>query len=127
MSADGRSAAPPAPEAGDLTLAAFQRAVEAAFLERDRRRGLAGTFVWFVEEVGELARAVKSGDPANLREEFGDVLAWLSTLASLCGVDLAEAAAPYARGCPTCHASPCGCPLRPTAVGPFGAPGAGPA
>lgn len=104
---------------GDPTIAGLQRAIEASYLERDRRRGLAGTFVWFVEEVGELARALKKGEPENLREEFGDVLAWLSTLASLAGVDLAEAARPYLDGCPTCHGRPCRCPMRPTPVGPF--------
>lgn len=101
---------------GDLTIRGFQHAIEAAFLERDRRRGTAGTFLWFVEEVGELARAIKRGEPANLEEEFGDVLAWLSTLASLSGVDLARAAGAYRDGCPTCRTSPCTCPFRPLAV-----------
>jgi NTP pyrophosphatase (non-canonical NTP hydrolase) len=94
----------------------FQRRIEAAFLERDRRRGTAKTFVWFVEEVGELARALKKGDAANLSEEFGDVLAWLATLASLSGVDLETAAAAYANGCPACSASPCRCPERPLSL-----------
>jgi NTP pyrophosphatase (non-canonical NTP hydrolase) len=98
------------------TIAGFQRTLEATYLARDRRRGLAGTFVWFTEEVGELARALKKGDPENLREEFGDVLAWLSTLASLAGVDLAEAARASARAC---HAAPCTCPMATTPIGPF--------
>ena len=51
-----------------------------------------GVNVDFVEEVGELARALKGTDPANLREEFADVLAWLTTLASLAGVEMADAA-----------------------------------
>lgn len=106
-----------------ITIAGFQRAVEAAYLARDRRRGLAGTFVWFTEEVGELARAVKKGERANLLEEFGDVLAWLSSLASLAGVDLAEAAAAYAAGCPACHRAPCTCPMPTTPIGPFAPPG----
>lgn len=106
----------------DPTIREFQRAIEATFLERDRRRGLAPTFLWFVEEVGELARALKRGDPENLREEFADVLAWLSTLASLSGVDLSQAAAPYLSGCPTCGRTPCGCPLRGTMPGPGGSP-----
>lgn len=103
------SGASPAP---GTTLAEFQRRIEAAFLERDRRRGVDGTFLWFVEEVGELARALKRGEPENLKEEFADCLAWLSTLASLSGVDLAAAAEAYAAGCPSCHASPCACPER---------------
>jgi NTP pyrophosphatase (non-canonical NTP hydrolase) len=94
------------------TISGFQRTIEATFLERDRRRGLGGTFLWFVEEVGELARALKKGEPENLKEEFGDVLAWLSTLASLSGVDLTDAARPYLGGCPTCRSTPCACPPR---------------
>jgi NTP pyrophosphatase (non-canonical NTP hydrolase) len=94
----------------------FQLRIEAAYLERDRRRGVSKTFVWFVEEVGELARALKKGEPENLKEEFGDVLAWLSTLASLSGVDLEAAAAAYANGCPACSATPCRCPDRPLSL-----------
>lgn len=109
----------PSPAAGassELSIAGFQRAIEATFLARDRARGTAATFVWFVEEVGELARALKKGDRENLLEEFGDVLAWLSTLASMSGIDLAEAAAAYAAGCPTCAKAPCVCPVRPLAI-----------
>ena len=96
------------------TLAEFQRRIEETYRERDAARGVSGTFLWFVEEVGELARALKKGEPENLREEFGDVLAWLSTLASLSGVDLETAAKPYMGGCPSCGRVPCGCPARPT-------------
>lgn len=87
----------------------FQRAIELLYGERDRARGVDGTFVWFVEEVGELARALKGEDPENLREEFADVYAWLSTLASLAGVEMAEAVRKYEGGCPRCHAAPCAC------------------
>ena len=75
-----------------MEISELQRRIEAIYGERDRRRGLYETFAWLVEEVGELARALHAGDPANLREEFADVLAWLATLASLAGVELAEAA-----------------------------------
>jgi len=44
-------------------------------------------------------------------EEAADVLAWLSTICSLSGVDLEEAAlAKYGKGCPRCAAIPCSCP-----------------
>ncbi len=101
-------------EPTDPGIRGFQRRIEETFLARDRQRGVAGTFLWFVEEVGELARALKRKDPENLREEFADVLAWLSTLASLSGVDLADASRTYADGCPTCGGIPCRCPIRPT-------------
>ena len=93
-------------------LEGFQAVIDALYGDRDRARGVDGTFVWFVEEVGELARAIKGSDPENLREEFADVLAWLSTLASLVGVDMRSAARRYADGCPRCHETPCACPMR---------------
>lgn len=90
-------------------LRSFQRHIEDIYGERDRARGLSGTYMWFAEEVGELARALRSGDPDNLCGEVGDVLAWLSTLASMAGVDLEEAAARYTAGCPRCAEIPCNC------------------
>jgi NTP pyrophosphatase (non-canonical NTP hydrolase) len=87
----------------------FQRLIERIYLEKDRARGLEGTFRWFVEEVGELARAMRIGEQARLAEEFADVLAWLSTLASICGVELEEAVHKYAAGCPKCQQVPCRC------------------
>jgi NTP pyrophosphatase (non-canonical NTP hydrolase) len=63
-----------------------------------------------VEEVGELAKALRERDPAELRHEVGDVLAWLTSVANVCGVDLEDAAARYANGCPACGRSPCTCP-----------------
>jgi NTP pyrophosphatase (non-canonical NTP hydrolase) len=67
--------------------------------------------MWFMEEVGELAAALRGGrDRDNLLHEFADVLAWFATLANIAGVDLEEAMAQkYGRGCPKCHASPCVC------------------
>ncbi len=94
-------------EIGDL-----QEAMRATYGERDSARGRDGTFRWLTEEVGELARALRTGDRENLVHEFGDVLAWLASLANLEGVDLQEAAARYARGCPKCGERPCGCEPR---------------
>ena len=41
--------------------------------------------------------------------EFGDVIAWVATLANQMGVDLTEAVQRYANGCPRCNAIPCVC------------------
>jgi NTP pyrophosphatase (non-canonical NTP hydrolase) len=90
----------------------FQKLIEELYHDRDSARGKERTFAWFVEEVGELSRALMRGkDPENLRGEFADVLAWLATLASLEGISLEDAATEkYARGCPRCGARPCACP-----------------
>ena len=89
----------------------FQEMIERIYGEKDRARGLAGTYMWFGEEVGELTRALRRGDDRqNLEEEFADVLAWLATLASIRGVDLEAAArSKYGEGCPYCRATPCAC------------------
>ena len=88
----------------------FQKLIEAIYYERDSARGLAGTHMWFCEEVGELTRALRRDTRDELEGEFADVLAWLSTLASIAGIDLEAAACKkYAEGCPRCRATPCGC------------------
>ena len=94
------------------TLRGFQERIEAIYGERDRERGLAGTFMWFAEEVGELSRALRGKDRQALREEFADVLAWLVTLASISGIDMEIAAEKYASGCPRCGSRPCTCTHR---------------
>lgn len=97
------------PDGPHRGLRSFQHHIEAVYGERDAARGLPSTFMWFTEEVGELARAIRSGEPEQLKHEVSDVLAWLATVASLSGVDLEEAAARYAGGCPRCGAIPCDC------------------
>mgnify|MGYP002626374753 CR=1 FL=1 len=93
-----------------MEIAEFQQLIERIYYQRDSERGLAGTHMWFCEEVGELTRALRRGETAELEGEFADVLAWLSTLASLAGIDLQAAARKkYAEGCPRCRTVPCGC------------------
>jgi NTP pyrophosphatase (non-canonical NTP hydrolase) len=94
-----------------MTLGELQQRIRDLFGAKDARRGVEGTFMWFMEEVGELAAALRDrGDPANLQLEFADVLAWLATLANIAGVDLEEAMkSKYGGGCPRCNASPCVC------------------
>ncbi len=93
-----------------MDLAEFQEAVRRTYSERDAARGIDGTFRWFVEEVGELARSLRHPDRGNRLHEVGDVLAWLTSLATLAGVDLEAAASRYAEGCPKCGEAPCACP-----------------
>lgn len=95
-----------------MDLGELQEAIRRTYLERDRTRGLDGTFRWLVEEVGELARSLREADPAAHAHEVGDVLAWLLSVANLLGVDAEAAVARFAQGCPQCGSSPCRCPLR---------------
>jgi NTP pyrophosphatase (non-canonical NTP hydrolase) len=95
-----------------MEIGRFQEAMRATYLERDAARGRDATFRWLVEEVGELARALRRDDRANLEHEFGDVLAWLSSLANLEGVELDAAVERFGDGCPRCGERPCRCATR---------------
>jgi NTP pyrophosphatase (non-canonical NTP hydrolase) len=98
-----------------VTLAELQTRIRDLFGAKDARRGVEGTFMWFMEEVGELSAALRDrSDADNLALEFADVLAWLATLANVAGVDLSAAVArKYGGGCPRCGATPCGCAAKP--------------
>ncbi len=69
----------------------FQQLIRDKYEKRDRQRGTPATFMWFIEEVGELATALSSADSDNKKEEFADVFAWLCTLANIDNIDLEEA------------------------------------
>ena len=93
-----------------MSLAELQRLIHDTYDAKDRKRGVEGTFMWFMEEVGELSAALRGGTDAEQAAEFADVLAWLATLANIAGVDLETAIqAKYGSGCPGCRRSPCVC------------------
>jgi NTP pyrophosphatase (non-canonical NTP hydrolase) len=92
-----------------MDISELQNTMRRTYFERDSKRGADATFRWLTEEVGELARALRKGTPEDVFHEFGDVLAWLASLANLAGVDLEQAAARYANGCPRCGHTPCVC------------------
>jgi NTP pyrophosphatase (non-canonical NTP hydrolase) len=82
------------------------------YLEKDRARGVDGTFMWLMEEVGELASALRNGTHEERLGEFADVLAWLATIANVAGVDLQAAVLKkYGSGCPGCGQMVCECNL----------------
>jgi NTP pyrophosphatase (non-canonical NTP hydrolase) len=97
-----------------VDLRAFQARIAALYGAKDAKRGIAGTFMYFTEEVGELAEALREPDRHDLPGEFADCLAWLASMAHLAGVDLAAAAeAKYPERCPSCSGSPCTCTTKP--------------
>src|SRR5262245_43735630 len=93
-----------------MELAELQKLIRDIYGAKDASRGAEGTFRWFMQEVGELATAIRSGSHEEKSHEFADVLAWLATLANIANVDLDRAiAAKYGAGCPGCGQSPCAC------------------
>ena len=90
----------------------FQQLIRQIYLDRDQRRGADQTFLWFLEEVGELTRAYRRKE-ANVGSEMADVLAWMVSVANFLGIDLeSEVLKKYPRVCPLCSSSPCTCPFR---------------
>ena len=93
-----------------MHLADFQQLIRDMYHEKDVARGVDGTFMWLMEEVGELAAALREGTLDEQRGEFADVLAWLTTIANVAGVDLTEAIQEkYGTGCPGCRKMACTC------------------
>ena len=96
--------------ARDMTLREFQDLIEHMYTSKDVARGIDGTFMWLVEEVGELAGALRDGTHEDKMDEFADVLAWLTTIANVAKVDLGEAIRrKYGSGCPGCGQMVCAC------------------
>ena len=94
----------------EFSLADLQNVIRETYGVKDGRRGMDGNFMGLMEEIGELATALRSGTPEEKAAEFADVLAWLATLANTAGVDLQAAVAEkYGGGCPGCRKTPCVC------------------
>ena len=97
-----------------MTLRELQKLIETMYSAKDRRRGSPATFLWLVEEIGELAAALREGTPREKADEFADVLAWLATLANIEGIDLTKAVREkYSGGCPGCGEMVCTCAEKP--------------
>ncbi|MEM9202809.1 MAG: MazG nucleotide pyrophosphohydrolase domain-containing protein [Actinomycetota bacterium] len=78
-----------------MDLVELQRLMEELYGTADRERGVPATVAWLAEEIGELAQAVRKGTRAQQLHEFGDVLAWLASLANQMDIDLTEAMQRY--------------------------------
>ena len=97
-----------------MTIDELQALIEKMYSDKDRKRGTPATFLWFCEEVGELAAALRDGTADQKAGEFADVVAWLVTLANINDVNLTEAlTAKYGRGCPGCGDLVCACDSKP--------------
>ena len=88
-----------ADEQTPLTIAGFQQHIRTKYYDTDSARGTPATFMWLIEEIGELSTALhkasgEGGETSgndNPAEEFADVFAWLCTLANINEIDLEAA------------------------------------
>ena len=93
-----------------ITISDFQELIREMYYEKDAARGVDATFMWLMEEIGELAAALREGTKEELALEFADVIAWLVTIANVKEIDLTEALkAKYGAGCPGCGKFVCEC------------------
>jgi NTP pyrophosphatase (non-canonical NTP hydrolase) len=94
----------------NISLRDFQGLIRQMYHEKDVARGVDGTFMWLMEEVGELAAALREGTHEETAAEFADVLAWLTTIANVAEIDLTAAVVKkYGSGCPGCGLLVCTC------------------
>lgn len=101
-----------AEQSPSFSLADLQALIARMYSSKDEARGVDGTFMWLMEEIGELAAALREGTPEELAMEFADVLAWLATIANVAKVDLQAAVLKkYGKGCPGCGQLVCACDL----------------
>lgn len=93
-----------------MSLRGLQKLMREIYFERDKKRGIPETYIWFISEVGELANALVKGTTKDVTEEAADVIAWLLSLCNLMNIDLEKAVyGKYGGGCPRCHTMPCRC------------------
>lgn len=83
------------------------------YFHQDSKRGIEKTFIWLVEEVGELARTLKEDknlDSIKISEEIADIIAWTCSLSNLLEIDLEKALIDkYPNKCLKCDSTPCQC------------------
>jgi len=93
-----------------MTLDELQQLIDRMYSRKDEARGVEGTFMWLMEEIGELSAALREGPKEELARDFAEVLAWLATIANVAGINLTEAMhEKYGSGCPGCGAMVCKC------------------
>jgi NTP pyrophosphatase (non-canonical NTP hydrolase) len=90
----------------------FQTLIKELYYTKDHARGVNGSFIWLVEEVGELATLLKKEDLEldKISEEIADIIAWTSSIANLLDIDIESALRQkYPNKCSKCNSKPCVC------------------
>ncbi|MEM1546585.1 MAG: MazG nucleotide pyrophosphohydrolase domain-containing protein [Candidatus Methanomethylicia archaeon] len=88
----------------------LQNLMKNLYYNRDKARGVDKTFMWYIEELGELVKAIRSNNKVSIEEELADSMAWLLSIANLFDIKLGEViTAKYNGVCPKCKNIPCKC------------------
>jgi NTP pyrophosphatase (non-canonical NTP hydrolase) len=95
-----------------MKISDFQDLIKDLYLQNDLNRGVKSTFIWLIEEVGELATLLNSSDidKKKVSEELADIIAWTISIANLIDIDMEKALFDkYPNKCKKCSSSPCKC------------------
>ncbi|MBY9005431.1 MAG: nucleotide pyrophosphohydrolase [Candidatus Lokiarchaeota archaeon] len=90
----------------------FQNLMKELYFHQDSKRGIEKTFIWLVEEVGELASnlLLDNLDKRKIENEMADIVAWICSLANLLNIKLEDALFnKYPNKCIKCDSNPCIC------------------
>jgi len=96
-----------------MEISEFQNLIKEIYFHRDKEREVNSTFIWLIEEVGELARILRKSkiEKTKVKEELADIIAWTCSLANLLSIDLENALLKkYPKKCIKCESNPCKCP-----------------
>jgi NTP pyrophosphatase (non-canonical NTP hydrolase) len=60
-----------------MKISEFQKLIKDLYIEQDQKRGRNSTFIWLIEEIGELANILKTQeiDREKASEELADIVA----------------------------------------------------
>ncbi len=95
-----------------MKISDFQKLMKELYFHSDSERGINRTFIWLVEEIGELANLLKFEkiEKKQISEEIADIIAWTNSLANLLDIDIEKALSEkYPQKCLKCNSSPCQC------------------
>ena len=91
-----------------MKISNFQDLLKDLYLQNDMNRGVKSTFIWLVEEIGELATILNSTiiDKQKASEELADIIAWAISVANILDIDIEDAIFnKYPNKCKKCSSS----------------------
>ncbi len=95
-----------------MRISEFQALLKKLYLHKDLNRGIKSTYIWLIEEIGELATLINAQelDKKKISEELADIIAWTISMANTLNIDIEEAiSSKYPNKCKKCNSSPCNC------------------
>jgi len=95
-----------------MEVSEFQNLMRKLYFHQDSERGIKGTYIWLVEEIGELASLIKEQNihKNKAAEEIADIIAWTCSVANLLEINIEEALYDkYPNKCKKCDSVPCKC------------------